>query len=158
MKKGKKIAICIVVVLLGLCAWLMLTPNVLMCRFVLAVCRDDFDRCALYCIDNDLNVRSSLEGRWYFYDNEFNEYHTTGDAAIDASISKIMTIYLFGSIDNFDGRAVFMLNRIPYSRKTGYALQYAPNNDPLGYYGYDVINQPLGNGWYYSYFSDVSSG
>ncbi|MDE6108038.1 MAG: hypothetical protein K2F83_05125 [Oscillospiraceae bacterium] len=157
--KKRKVKIIAVIVLLVMLAWLMLTPNALMCRFFLAVFKNDFNRCISYMLENNCSIHSNrYESHWYFYDDDYDKIYTTGDEEVDASISRITSTYLFATIDNWDGRVIFSLNRIPYSRNTGYHLQYAPNDDPLEYYGYDIINQSLGNGWYYSFYSHVMSG
>ena len=167
-KRGIMIAAGIVaglaaVILLFTCVWFLLTPNRYASRFFLTLYRKDFDRCAAFILENDADIHAvygewGAWGKWYFYDDAYNKVYTTGDREVDASISRIVSTYLFATIDNKDGRAIFSLNRIPYSRNTGYGLQYAPNNDPLRYYYYDVFNESLGDGWYFSFFSHQLSG
>lgn len=135
------------------------TPNKLACRVYLALLNPDLETISIYLSEHQevssvyyASPSSAQNGSSLFVltmdDGEVR--YSTGEQAIDSSINRVVSSYLFGTIRSNGVNVFFFLNRYStHFSSTLLGIQYAPLDNPITFMDAPIQNEPLQDKWYY---------
>ncbi|MEG2013822.1 MAG: hypothetical protein RR063_11565 [Anaerovoracaceae bacterium] len=161
MKINRKKLLVIFAILLMLIGSVMVftTPNKLASRVYLSILKPHFEAISIYLSEHQevssiyyaspSSVHGTSSSFMLTMDNGEVRY-STGEQVTDDSINKVISSYIFSTIQAGGNNVFFCLNRYStHFSDTLYGIQYAPLDNPIAFSDAPIKNEQLQKNWYF---------